>query len=228
VKKILTIFAVGTGIGLVFGAFASALAAPPSIPGTNEVVRYERDDAVLQSKSIPREQGDALLSALDGGRQVQDWNPSHGVGIVATYRVGKEVICNLPQPPTYSLNIILTNGSVYHIGLGDGFVDLPEGRYGNRYEIKDAAREKVAKVISEFDEDRRQEALKLRKQIVSAPRPLVYIVGTVDDGGMLSGIARMFYGDAGKWRKIYEANRKAIKNPNEIGSGLKLTIPKLQ
>lgn len=42
-----------------------------------------------------------------------------------------------------------------------------------------------------------------------------------------AGIARVFYGDASKWRRIYDANRKTIKNPDVIDGALKLTIPKL-
>lgn len=66
----------------------------------------------------------------------------------------------------------------------------------------------------------------LRREIVGAPRPVVYTVSMLDDGNTLSGIARLFYGDATKWRRIYEANRKLIKNPNVIYGGMQLTIPK--
>lgn len=115
------------------------------------------------------------------------------------------------------MNIILTNGTMYRLGIGDGFVELPEGRY----EITDAARDEVVKVMRQLDED-------LRQEIISAPKPLVYTVGTVEDGGTLSGIARLFYGDANKWGKIYEVNRQLIKNPNIITGSMRLTIPKLQ
>jgi nucleoid-associated protein YgaU len=49
----------------------------------------------------------------------------------------------------------------------------------------------------------------------------------VDDDGTLCGIARMFYGDAAKWRRIYEANRKIVRNPDVIDSGIRLIIPPL-
>jgi len=129
------------------------------------------------------------------------------------------MICD-PAPPHYWLNVILTNGSTNAIGISDSFVVLPHSQH-IYYNLTDAASEKVAKVIKQLADDFRQE-------IVNAPRPLVYIVGSVDDGGTLSGIARVFYGDATKWKKIYEANRQTIKNPDKITGGMKLTIPKLQ
>ena len=68
----------------------------------------------------------------------------------------------------------------------------------------------------------------LKREVVSATKPCVYGLGTVEDGGTLSGVARLFYGDATKWRQIYEANRSSIKNPNVVDGGVRLTIPKLR
>ena len=186
---------------------SAAFSAPPPIPRANEVVRYERVQPVFQSKEIAKERGDELLSALDGGRQIRERQLPPGV------------VCALPVPARHWLSVTLTNGSVYRIGVsfGGGLVYLPEGLY----EVTDAARDKVTKAVNQLDED-------LRKEIVNAPKPLIYTVSMLDDGGTLSGISRLFYGDATKWRKIYDANRNAIKNPNVIDSGMKLTIPKLQ
>ena len=191
-------------IALLLGV-VPALCAPPVIPSTNGVVRYEREQPVFHSKIILRERGDALLSALNGGQQIQE------------RRIPAGIVCALPVPAKHWLSITLTNGSVYRIGVSDQgwLVYLPEGTY----EVTDAARERVARVMTQLDED-------LRQEIASAPKPLVYTVGTVDDGGTLSGIARLFYGDATRWKQIYEANRKLIKNPNVIDASMRLTIPK--
>jgi len=193
-------------VALLLGVF-SAFSAPPAIPRTNDVVRYERERPVFQSRMMLRERGDALLSALDGGQQIQE------------RRIPSGIVCALPVPARHWLSITLTNGSAYRIGVSfqGGLVYLPEGLY----EVTDAARERVAKVMTQLDED-------LRQEIVSTPKPLVYTVSMVDDGDTLSGIARLFYGDATKWRQIYEANRKVIKNPNMIDGAMRLTIPKLQ
>lgn len=51
---------------------------------------------------------------------------------------------------------------------------------------------------------------------------------TVKSGDSLSRIAanKSIYGDASKWRKIYDANKKTIgANPNNLTAGMKLVIP---
>jgi hypothetical protein len=48
---------------------------------------------------------------------------------------------------------------------------------------------------------------------------------TVVRGDSLSKIAKREYGDAGKWRKIFEANKDVIENPDLIEPGQELIIP---
>jgi nucleoid-associated protein YgaU len=48
---------------------------------------------------------------------------------------------------------------------------------------------------------------------------------TVKAGDSLSKISKQVYGDAGKWNKIYNANKSKISNPNKLKVGTKLTIP---
>jgi len=48
---------------------------------------------------------------------------------------------------------------------------------------------------------------------------------TVVKGDSLSKIAKRFYGDAQQWRKIYEANKDQIKNPDLIYPGQTFNIP---
>jgi nucleoid-associated protein YgaU len=48
---------------------------------------------------------------------------------------------------------------------------------------------------------------------------------TVVGGDTLSGIARRYYGDPGKWPIIFEANRYQIQNPDRIFAGQVLRIP---
>jgi nucleoid-associated protein YgaU len=60
----------------------------------------------------------------------------------------------------------------------------------------------------------------------SAPRAGPEVVTyTVQKGDTLSKIAKSHYGDANQWRKIYEANKERIKNPDLIQPGWVLTIP---
>jgi nucleoid-associated protein YgaU len=63
----------------------------------------------------------------------------------------------------------------------------------------------------EKDEKVRTEAQKTR----------VYIVKS---GDSLSKIAKAVYGDADRWREIFEANKDKIKDPNAIEVGQKLQI----
>ena len=44
-------------------------------------------------------------------------------------------------------------------------------------------------------------------------------------GDTLGGIAKKFYGSAGKYMKIFEANREVISDPNKIFPGQKIRIP---
>ena len=56
----------------------------------------------------------------------------------------------------------------------------------------------------------------------AAPAQKSYVVKA---GDSLSKIAKAEYGDANKWRKIFEANRDQIKDPDLIHPGQKLRIP---
>jgi nucleoid-associated protein YgaU len=48
---------------------------------------------------------------------------------------------------------------------------------------------------------------------------------TVKKGDSLSQIAKEVYGDASKWKQIYEANKDQIKNPDLIYPDQVLEIP---
>jgi nucleoid-associated protein YgaU len=70
------------------------------------------------------------------------------------------------------------------------------------------------------------------QQTQSAPVPAVAAetvkparTHTVREGESLSDIADKYYGSSDKWPKIYRANRSAIKDPDRIQPGMKLTIP---
>lgn len=49
----------------------------------------------------------------------------------------------------------------------------------------------------------------------------------VVSGDSLSRIAKREYGDANQWKRIYEANRDLLKDPDKIYPGQKLKIPAL-
>ena len=61
----------------------------------------------------------------------------------------------------------------------------------------------------------------------TAPKPAAPVeqIYTVVAGDSLSKISKKLYGDANQWRRIFEANRDQIKNPDLIHPGQKLKIP---
>ena len=59
----------------------------------------------------------------------------------------------------------------------------------------------------------------------AAPAAQTY---TVVAGDNLSKIAKRVYGDANQWRRIFEANRDQIENPDLIRPGQKLVIPEVR
>ena len=48
---------------------------------------------------------------------------------------------------------------------------------------------------------------------------------TVKSGDTLAGIAEKFYDDRTAWKRIYQANRDKLANPNALKVGQELTIP---
>jgi nucleoid-associated protein YgaU len=48
---------------------------------------------------------------------------------------------------------------------------------------------------------------------------------TVKSGDTLSKISREFYGDPNQYTKIFEANRRILRDPNMINPGQELVIP---
>ena len=65
-----------------------------------------------------------------------------------------------------------------------------------------------------------------KKPTPAPPLPATrFRVYTVQKGDSLSKIAKHEYGDANKWRKIFEANKDIIKDPDLIYPGQELKIP---
>ncbi|HEX4959673.1 MAG TPA: LysM peptidoglycan-binding domain-containing protein [Thermoanaerobaculia bacterium] len=48
---------------------------------------------------------------------------------------------------------------------------------------------------------------------------------TIASGDSLSKIAKHFYGDASRWREIFDANSDVIKDPDMIYPGQTIKIP---
>jgi len=59
---------------------------------------------------------------------------------------------------------------------------------------------------------------------IPAPEPVFY---TIEKGDSLSKIAKERYGDAMKWKELFEANREVIKDPDLIYPGQQIRVPEL-
>jgi colicin import membrane protein len=92
-----------------------------------------------------------------------------------------------------------------------------------------AAQEEAAKRKAEVEAKRRKAAAEAKEKVAAeadeaaqAEAEKIYVV---KKGDTLSHIALEVYGDAGRWREIFEANRDVIKKANLIRPGWKLRIP---
>ena len=99
-------------------------------------------------------------------------------------------------------------------------------------EKAEAKKEKEAEALKREAEAMKREAEKLEAEAESIEAAAkegekeaeeIYVV---KKGDTLSGIALEVYGNAGRWREIFEANRDRIKKANLIRPGWKLRIPR--
>jgi len=102
-------------------------------------------------------------------------------------------------------------------------------------DVKEEGGKLIIKGLAEYgiDRDHIWDAIKKQagweKEIVAdikVEKTDVYGYWTVKSGDSLSRIAKDVYDDAGKYTKIYEANKATIgDNPNLIKPGQKLVLP---
>ena len=198
---------------MAFAVFAlSSIVLPPSIhaglPPTNQVVKYERRDSERNWREVAKSEGEVVLSCLDDIAQFRTWGSTVPRGILAT-----------PIPAGLGFRIVSVSGesNVVHFSSRGELVHCKRGLL--------VVPNKEEKALAELLAKWREADM---KRIVSQSLPCQYRIGSADDGSTLSGIARLFYGDATKWPEICEANRTVIKNPDIIRGGTVITIPKLK
>lgn len=61
--------------------------------------------------------------------------------------------------------------------------------------------------------------------VSSTAQEATYTEYTVVKGDSLSLIAKRHYGDAKLWKKIFDANKDLVSNPDRIQIGWKLKLP---
>jgi nucleoid-associated protein YgaU len=97
-----------------------------------------------------------------------------------------------------------------------------------RWEGVEAEIEVAEKEIEESAEDvtisKKEEE---QQQIPSADVPLREIIHKVVSSDNLVELSKKYYGDGTKWRRIHEANKDKIPNPDVLYTGLELLIPEI-
>jgi len=116
--------------------------------------------------------------------------------------------------------------SLIAMAEGGGVADLKIQEQDNVLHINgtapsEAVKQQLWDEYNRLDPDMRSADVVLNLDVAAASE----VFYTVAAGDSLSKIAKHFYGDAGKWHKIYEANRDKIKNPDLIHPGQEFSIP---
>jgi len=119
-------------------------------------------------------------------------------------------------------NSVLDLGATLNIKNGDvkeeGTVLHVKGEANTPYE-KNLLWDEIKKVGGENPED-------IVADITIADES-VYHIHTVESGETLGKISKKYYGKAGLYTKIFEANTDILSNPDVIKVGQTLTIPNL-
>lgn len=68
-----------------------------------------------------------------------------------------------------------------------------------------------------------------KQPVPNMPQPQTSTTGqqdyTIKSGDTLSKIAKQHYGNANEWRRIFDANKNVINDPDKIFPGQKIVIP---
>jgi nucleoid-associated protein YgaU len=99
------------------------------------------------------------------------------------------------------------------------------GIFSDIFKKKDKARKDFSNVRSGSSSTAPAPAPTASVPQPTAPPAAAARTYVVVSGDSLSRIAKREYGDANEWRRIYEANRNIIKNPDLIYPGQVLRIP---
>lgn len=162
-------------------------------------------------------------------------DPAAQVGAASASEVSAPVAVT-PQPllrTSEGLQPSLAPGlRLYTWQAGDTFTALADRYYGSRLEVGR---------LREANEGRDEGAIQPGESIFVPAEPLAAAerlgrssadagqwlggVYVVQSGDMLGKIAQKTYGSAGKWRRIYDANRDVLASPDALKIGMRLRIP---
>ena len=177
------------------------------LPATNQVANYERCDSEGNWRELPKSDGEVVLACLRDIDNFKTWGSTVSPGIIA-----------VPIPTIIGFRVVSGSGetNLVHFSEQAELVDVPRGLLV----VPDKEEEVISQLLAQW---RKADSTRISSQ----PLPCKYRIGAANDGGTLSGVARLFYGDSAQWRRIYEANKPVIKNPNIINGGTVITIPRV-
>ncbi len=133
-----------------------------------------------------------------------------------------------PKPtPAPATDTTVKGNTTYKVQAGDTLATIALNNYGSyKYHTKVY---NANKELFKKNKDRLVVGMTLVLPADGLLAPLKVgngTVYTVKAGDTLGKISAKYYGAAGKYTKIYEANKDRIKNPNVIFEGQKIVIPK--
>ena len=180
---------------------------------TNDVCR----GSFVCLHKVEKSVGDKVLQLLASARGNSGWRHSYGEDYPFRFR---ELDCVLQNGDTVTIKVLINDG------LTSGFIICSarpcwDSLVCPPQEIWRELSEIFLKVSGEASGS-------VHAWYRSRPLPCSYRVGDGPDGGTLSGVARLFYGDASRWPVIHSANKERLPDPNNVRHGLTLTIPRLQ
>ena len=204
---------------------AEGAEALSSMPDPATIVRYERfsrEDGDGETHAVPKAEGDEILALLANWKTFEELRPK-------PRQPGEPCICGQIRNPDLVLTCFEVDGSSKAVAFFRGidgstkrtrlYIELPDVRWPRRVP-DEPARAILAKLDAWTAAD--------RAAFLAVPLPRTYVFrSTFWDGGTLSGVAKLFYGDGNKWRVVWEANKAAVPNPDYVLSGTTLVIPAL-
>ena len=204
---------------------AESAEALSSMPDPATIVRYERfsrEDGDGETHAVAKAEGDEILALLANWKTFEELRPK-------PRQPGEPCICGQIRHPDLVLSCFRADGSSKAVAFFRGIdgstkrtrldIELPDVRWPRRVP-DEPARAILAKLDAWSAAD--------RAAFLAVPLPRTYVFrSTFWDGGTLSGVAKLFYGDGNQWRVVWEANKAAVPNPDYVLSGTPLVIPAL-
>lgn len=180
---------------------------------TNDVCR----GSFVCLHKVEKSVGDKVLQLLASARGNGGWSHSYGDDKPFRFR---ELDCVLQNGDTVTIKVRINDG------LSSGFIICSARKCRDSLICPP---QEIWRELSEIFLKVSEEASgSVHAWYRSRPLPCSYRVGDGPDGGTLSGVARLFYGNASRWPVIHSANNGLLTDPNKVRPGLTLTIPRFQ